>query len=63
MFIDRSGLKVSLQEQYTRHSKGALSLVLEQVRRGSRRPARLPHNFSCGHHFSGAAWRRACRHP
>jgi hypothetical protein len=31
VFIDRSGLKASLQEQYTRNSKGTLSLVLEQV--------------------------------
>lgn len=32
MSIDRSGLKASLQEQYTRNSKGTLSLVVEQVR-------------------------------
>ena len=31
VFIDRSGLRASLQEQYTRNSKGTLSLVLEQV--------------------------------
>jgi hypothetical protein len=31
VFIDRSGLKASLQEQYTRNSKGTISLVLEQV--------------------------------
>ncbi len=31
MFIDRSGVKASLLEKYSRHSSGSLSLVLEQV--------------------------------
>ncbi len=39
VFIDRTGVKLSVQEQYSRNSKGTLSLVVEQVAR-ARPPSR-----------------------
>lgn len=38
VFIDRSGAKLSLSEQYTRNSKGTFSFVVERVRH-----TQLPH--------------------
>ena len=36
MLIDRSGVKLAVQEQYSRNSKGTFGLVLEQVPRPTR---------------------------
>lgn len=32
MFVDRGGVKVALQESYSRNSQGSLGVVLERVR-------------------------------
>lgn len=31
VFVDRGGVKIALQETYSRNSKGSLGLVLERV--------------------------------
>lgn len=31
MFVDRGGVKIALQESYSRNSKGSFGLVLERV--------------------------------